>query len=326
MYEHPYKERDDEALLEEVVDIHAHHMIATPTYNSIVRKLFGLKKIAEWEDLPWLPSGLFKNAEIRNDPASDGQWVQSSGTKGKPSRIYIDFPTSMRQQEALKQTLEYHIGNKPPLFIADARGQLKTHNARYAGVAGMMRVGRNPVFLLNSNMSINPDALDRLWATENAVVFGFTWVVYKHLVLPLMKAGLLLKNSVLIHSGGWKKMEADAVGAEELRKNCQSIGLIRILNFYGMVEQLGSVWVGKDASCLIGTRFAYAVIRHPVTLRPVPDGAIGLIQLISPIPLSYPGHSVLTEDLGRIVSRSPLAIEVIGRLPKLPTRGCSDVD
>ena len=56
----------------------------------------------------------------------------------------------------------------------------------------------------------------------------------------------------------------------------------------------------------------------------------GLIQSISPLPLSYPGHSLLTEDIG-IVFSGPCKcglktkrFKVIGRLNKLHARGCSD--
>ena len=41
------------------------------------------------------------------------------------------------------------------------------------------------------------------------------------------------------------------------------------------------------------------VIRNLKTLKPEPDGATGLIQLFSTVQKSYPGHSLLTEDVGR---------------------------
>ena len=60
------------------------------------------------------------------------------------------------------------------------------------------------------------------------------------------------------------------------------------------------------------------------------NGKKGLIQSISPLPLSYPGHSLLTEDIG-LVFPSPCKcglktkrFKVIGRLNKLQARGCSD--
>ena len=57
----------------------------------------------------------------------------------------------------------------------------------------------------------------------------------------------------------------------------------------------------------------------------------GLIQVLSLLPRSYPGHSLLTEDLGTIhgeddcpCGRSGKRFSVSGRLKDVEIRGCSD--
>ena len=63
----------------------------------------------------------------------------------------------------------------------------------------------------------------------------------------------------------------------------------------------------------------------------VEDGKKGFIQLISLLPSSYPGHSILTEDLGEIVNNScecsslGKKFKVHGRIKKAEIRGCSDI-
>ena len=59
---------------------------------------------------------------------------------------------------------------------------------------------------------------------------------------------------------------------------------------------------------------------------------IGLIQTLSLLPLSYPGHNILTEDLGVIhgiddcsCGRKGKYFTVLGRVPNTELRGCSDV-
>ena len=56
-----------------------------------------------------------------------------------------------------------------------------------------------------------------------------------------------------------------------------------------------------------------------------------MIQVVSCLPTSYPGHSLLTEDLGVIrgTDRPDLELrgrcfEVLGRVPRAELRGCSD--
>ena len=58
---------------------------------------------------------------------------------------------------------------------------------------------------------------------------------------------------------------------------------------------------------------------------------IGLIQILSLLPLSYPGHNILTEDLGKIegfnnckCGRGGKYFKVIGRVKNTELRGCSD--
>ena len=61
------------------------------------------------------------------------------------------------------------------------------------------------------------------------------------------------------------------------------------------------------------------------------NGKEGIIQLISLIPLSYPGHSILTEDLGYIVGEDDCScgrkgkfFKITSRIKKAELRGCSD--
>jgi hypothetical protein len=63
----------------------------------------------------------------------------------------------------------------------------------------------------------------------------------------------------------------------------------------------------------------------------VPDGEPGLVQVLSVLPTSYPGHSLLTEDVGVIrgtdradVTLKGRCFEILGRVPRAELRGCSD--
>ena len=63
----------------------------------------------------------------------------------------------------------------------------------------------------------------------------------------------------------------------------------------------------------------------------LPNGVPGLIQLVSVLPESYPGHSILTEDTGFIIGeddcpcgRLGKTFKVCGRIKNAEIRGCSD--
>jgi hypothetical protein len=61
------------------------------------------------------------------------------------------------------------------------------------------------------------------------------------------------------------------------------------------------------------------------------DGKSGMLQLLNPLAYGAPYHSVLTEDLGRIIpgtcacGRAGRQFELLGRVPKAELRGCANV-
>ena len=54
------------------------------------------------------------------------------------------------------------------------------------------------------------------------------------------------------------------------------------------------------------SNFSKLIIRDPISDQEVEDGEVGLLHFISPIPHSYPGNSILTDDMGKIVSRKSM--------------------
>ena len=57
----------------------------------------------------------------------------------------------------------------------------------------------------------------------------------------------------------------------------------------------------------------------------------GLVQVMSLLPVSYPGHNILTEDMGIIrgeddckCGKKGKYFEILGRVPGTEIRGCSD--
>jgi hypothetical protein len=77
--------------------------------------------------------------------------------------------------------------------------------------------------------------------------------------------------------------------------------------------------------------FADVIIRNPVDFSVQKEGEPGLIQVLSTLPHSYPGHSLLTEDLGVLTGTDSASngwkgrsFKVLGRAKKAELRGCSD--
>jgi hypothetical protein len=96
-----------------------------------------------------------------------------------------------------------------------------------------------------------------------------------------------------------------------------------------MVEQLGLIYPMCEEGFYHCPEGSDIIIRDK-NGNVCPDNKEGLIQSISPLPISYPGHSLLTEDIGKsysspcICGRDTKRFKVLGRLNKLIPRGCSD--
>ena len=164
------------------------------------------------------------------------------------------------------------------------------------------------------------------------MMFGFTFMVWEHLYGQFKGQKLDLSNGILIHSGGWKKMIEQSVDNSTFKSKLgEEFKLQKISNFYGMVEQIGSIFLEGNDDLLYPPSFAEVIIRHPETWNECEPGEVGLIQVLSMIPRSYPGHSVITEDLGVIENISDKGnysgkgIRIMGRVKKAELRGCSDV-
>jgi hypothetical protein len=298
-------------------------------------------QITSVPEVPMLPVGLFKSHALRSIP-EEGVFkvVTSSGTTGAAvSRVYLDAAAARLQTRALAGIMTHWLGpSRLPMIVVDARSTLRdrrTFSARGAGIIGMATFGRDHFYALDDDMRLDRDGL-AAWLNKHAglpvLIFGFTFMVWQHLVKELSPGEVDLRNATLIHSGGWKKLAEIAVGNSEYKAELERVtGIARVHNFYGMAEQIGTVFVECENDRLHAPNASDIVVRDPVTWEVAPDGEMGVAQVVSALPESYPGHSILTEDLARIEAvdtcpcgRYGKTLSIHGRVPEAELRGCSD--
>jgi len=267
----------------------------------------------------------------------------SSGTTGAAvSRIYLDTVTAQAQTKALTRILARFAGNRRmPMLIIDDDSFLRDRscfNARAAGILGFSNFGRDHLYLLDEQLQPDWEQLDA-WLQRQGdqpiFLFGFTFIIWQSLVLAARRDGKRLRlpeGSLLVHGGGWKKMEEQKVNNAAYKDALREVlGLERVHNYYGMVEQVGSIFFECEHGHLHAPAYADIFVRDPRDLSPAEDGQVGLVQVLSLLPRSYPGHSLLTEDLGVIhgeddclCGRLGKHFSVLGRIHNVELRGCSD--
>jgi hypothetical protein len=333
----------EQFLLPRLVHLTKHHYEHCVEYARMIDAFYpGWETAKTIEELPFIPVGMFKERRLSSVPEADiFKTVTSSGTTGqRVSQVVLDRETSKRQSNALLEILGEVLGkNRLPMLIIDAEDTIKSRhsrNARAAGIIGLMSLGRKFTFSNDNEMMPSKRQLTDFLAEHGQqpfLVFGFTFMVWQYLYQPYKDHGLDMSNAILVHSGGWKNLQDQSVDNSVFRERLsESLGITKVVNFYGMADQSGSVFIESDDSFLHPSIYSDVIIRDPLTLEPVPTGQPGVVQVLSVLPHSYPGHSILTEDIGVIENIDAQSnklggksIRIIGRLPKSELRGCSDV-
>lgn len=301
---------------------------------------------SSYYDLPFLPVRLFKEMELKSIPDDEVvKTMTSSGTTGQVvSKIYLDRTTSFNQQKAMVKIVSDFTGSsRMPMIIIDCPSVVKNRamfSARGAGILGFSMFGSKKIYALNDEMKLDVDGVRDFLETHKGkriLLFGFTFMIWQHFYKELCRLKeegitLDLSDGVLIHGGGWKKLVSEAISPEEFHQRLKDIcGLDSIHDYYGMVEQTGCIYMECEYHHLHASIFSDVITRRASDFSECEIGEPGIIQVVSTIPESYPGHSLLTEDEGVILGeddcpcgRKGKYFRINGRLKDAEIRGCSD--
>lgn len=333
----------EQQLLSKLNELTVWHMANCEPYQRMLKKSNAQAIAHNIEEVPYLPVQLFKLMDLKSVSQEDVVKVlTSSGTTGQQvSKIYLDKETSVAQTKTLVEVMKPILGGKRlPMIILDTKSVLKdrkSFSARGAGILGFSNFGRKHFYALNDDMTLDIEGLQaylKEYEGQRILLFGFTFMVWQYVYKEVRDKGIELNfaDSVLIHGGGWKKLKDEAVDAQTFNRLLkEQLGIQEVHNYYGMVEQVGSIFVECSEGYLHAPSYADVIIREEITFEPVAMGEQGLIQVVSELPKSYPGHSLLTEDLGTIHGIDNCRcgwkgkyFSVAGRIPKAELRGCSD--
>ena len=333
------------ALTAALKDLTAHHADNCVPYRRMLSaRGFDLDAVSSYEELPFLPVSLFKDLELASIPKEElFKTMTSSGTTGQAvSKIYLDRETANRQQKTLVKIVSSFTGAaRMPMLIIDSPSVIKNRlmfSARGAGILGFSIFGTDRTYALDDDMRLDVAAVEAFLDKHKGkrlLLFGFTFMVWQHFYRELAnrpEIKLDLSQGILVHGGGWKKLAGEAVSPEEFQRRLTDVcGLSDVHDYYGMVEQTGCVYMQCERGHLHASNFSDVIIRRPLDFSLADAGERGIIQVVSVLPRSYPGHSLLTEDEGAILGEDDCScgrkgkyFKIFGRLKNAEIRGCSD--
>ena len=320
------------------------HMEACEEYRKIV-SLLGIKceEIMSQYDCPFLPVRIFKDREMKSISSDEiFKTMTSSGTTGQQvSRIFLDRNTASYQQKTLVKIVNEFTGrSRMPMLIIDSPSVVKDRrmfSARGAGILGFSIFASSKKYALNEDMSIDLEGIKEFLEQhrgERVLLFGFTFMIWQYFYKELAKMPRILdlSHGVLIHGGGWKKLAEESVETEKFKDELKRVcGISEVHDYYGMVEQTGCIYMECEQGHLHTSIFSDVITRRKEDFSVCDYGEEGIIQVVSAIPESYPGHSILTEDMGIVLGEDDCPcgrlgkyFRVTGRIKNAEIRGCSD--
>ena len=301
-------------------------------------------------DLPFLQVNLLK----ANPPLAlvDAQEIKrtltsSATTSQQPSRVVLDSPTARRMTKGVVSIVRDFIGSarRPYLVVdtPDLKGST-TLGARGAAIQGLQPFASETTCCLSlddkGDLQLDQNRL-REFAKDRqdteVLVYGFTFILWNHLVRPLMAEGIRLNlpKARILHSGGWKRLQDQAVEKTAFNQQlARTFGCSpdRIVDFYGMLETVGVIYPDCSEGNKHAPAFGDVIVRDPLRLEPVAAGEYGIVQVCSVLPSSFPGHLLLTEDWAQVISydgcpcgRRGISFRFAGRIPKAELRGCGNL-
>ena len=269
------KKNKSKMFINAIINLTQHHYNNCKLYKKIIRNFkFKLKNNNKIEDLPMLPTRIFKKYDLKSVPNKKiiKKLVSSGTTEQKLSKIYLDKKNAKNQMKALSKIMETILGNKRlPMLIIDQNPKVfdrSIFNAKATAIYGFSLFGKNYCYLLNDKKKIDYNSLNiflKEYGKDKFFIFGFTSMVFENLVnnlsTNLIKSNF--RNGILLHGGGWKKLEKLKINNNLFKKKLlKKLKLENVYNYYGLVEQTGSIFIEcKKCEHLVTSIFSDILIR-----------------------------------------------------------------
>ena len=305
---------------------------------------------ASLASLPVIPTAVFKKHKLATPAGLSGIigiTATSSGTSGSMSVIRYDIGTlwqalkmtirvtARRRLWSLKPCNYVVFGYKP--HIGNRTAVTKTATGATLFAPGLCRV----YALKYVNGEYSPDLEGVIAAMQKFVKSRFParfmgFPSYTYFVMKMMKdRGLAVKlpeGSLIMLGGGWKQFYREQVDKGEfyaLAREVLGVPEENIVEFFGAAEH-PILYCDCPAHHFHVPVYGRVVIRDVNTLEPLPEGQIGLVNLLTPLVKSAPLLSVMTDDLGVLhdgrncpCGCSSPYLEIIGRVGMAEIKTCA---
>lgn len=326
------------------------------THSSTYKKLldqqrFHPQDIMTMDDLarlPFIPTVYFKHHEFYSMPKRKLLIkATSSGTSsGAKSHIGFNIESLYRGWGMVRRVFAYHKiwSLRPTRFIIFGYQPSRHNHAAIAKTAHGYTFTAPAlskdyaIRMIDGQYKVDLDHLKERfikYAKGKAPVRTLGFPAYTYFLLKQMQEeGIHLKlpaGSLITVGGGWKQFYAEQVDKKafyQLVEDVLGVDEKHIIEFFGAVEH-PILYTDCRYHHFHVPVYGRVIIRDVDTLKPVPNGQIGVINLLTPMVMSTPVLSIMTDDLG-ILHDTPCPcgetspyLEIIGRVGVADIKTCA---
>ncbi len=336
--------KDDEGFNRLALEVFTLQFKSIPLYRRYCEKR-GIRpeKISSWEEIPALPTDVFKVMELSMFPSKTVRTFMTSGTTKPEERGRVGYDEGgLRLMDATIEeaatSFLFPDGRKTKILILAPSPEMAPHMIMAYGMNRLKDYFGLPQsrFLVGREGFEVEILLKELRSSEDEGVpvticggsFGFV-----NFFDYCREKGLRFKlppGSRTLDAGGFKGRSRE-VKREEFIRECEEILGIekeRSVNLLGMTEISSQFYDSTLRNFHLGLALPMAkinppwtktVVVDPETLKPLPAGETGLLKHFD---LANRGHilAIQTDDLGRM---APEGFEVFGRSKEGEAKGCS---
>ncbi|MEE3325765.1 MAG: hypothetical protein VX252_00345 [Myxococcota bacterium] len=323
--------------------IFRHQFEHCPPYARFAkRRAVTPESIANWKQIPAVPSAAFKEMALRSFPEEETKLTfRTSGTSGaKRGELHLDTLTLYQSAAlaCLRRLLLPELAPHLPVIrvLAPSSAELPDSSLSLMFEFLIEDFGAEASSFDIQNGEIQTDALTKAIEDCNQnhqpMILCGTAFAFVHLLDQLSEMGLCFQcpaDSRIMETGGFKGRSRELSRADLHASLSKTFGVdpSSIINQYGMTE-LGSQFYDSTLVDPSGTRrklippWVAVRIIDPETSREVAPGEVGMVTLHD---LANTGSiaAIQTADLGREIPGDPSGFEVLGRQPGAEERGCS---
>lgn len=295
------------------------HRLNCPDYDKILThhnfSTADLRTIEDIHLIPPIPTMFYKAHELMSLPEKK-LLIKSttSGTKGAPTTVGLDFKSCYYGAAMIYRTISYHkLFSAVPVNYILLGYEPSKHNTM-----GAVKTAYGSTFLapalhreyaLKSNGKdyyLNVQGIEEClikYAKSNFPVRLVGFPSYLYFMLKTMEENnirlKLNKKSRILLGGGWKQHFSEKVDKPELYEMAyKTLGIKeeQIKEFFAVVESNVLYCDCKNHHFHVPV-YGRVLIRDAKTFQPVPYGTPGLLNLLSPLVGSMPLGSIVTDDI-----------------------------